>query len=54
MDKEGKIYVLEANLNPYLANGDIMAMAAQSSGISYKQLVEGIVRSALARGKVRV
>jgi len=53
-DKEGKIYVLEANLNPYLANEDIMAMAAQSSGISYEQLIENIVRSALVRGKVRV
>jgi D-alanine-D-alanine ligase len=53
MDKDGKIYVLEANLNPYLANEDIMAMAAQSSGISYQQLIEGIVRSALARAKIK-
>ena len=54
MDGDGKIYVLEANLNPYLAKEDIMAMAANCSGISYTQLVGEIVKSALARGKSRV
>jgi D-alanine-D-alanine ligase len=54
MDQDGKIYVLEANLNPYLADGDILAMSAQASGINYSQLIEGIVQSALARAKVKV
>ena len=54
MDQDGKIYVLEANLNPYLAKEDIMAMAARASGISYDKLVGEIVRSALARQKSRV
>ncbi len=54
MDNDGKLYVLEANLNPYLAREDIMSMAAQASGISYDELVDGIVKSALARQKVRV
>lgn len=54
MDKDGKIYVLEANLNSYLAREDIMAMSAQASGISYEKLIEGIVESALAREKTRV
>lgn len=54
MDKDGKIYVLEANLNPYLADGDILAMSAKSSGMNYSQLIEGIVLSALARAKAKV
>lgn len=54
MDKDGKIYILEANLNPYLAKEDIMAMAAKNSGLSYEQLVEGIVQSALARANAKV
>lgn len=54
MDKDGKIYILEANLNPYLADGDILAMSAKSSGMNYSQLIEGIVLSALARAKAKV
>lgn len=54
MDKDGKIYVLEANLNPYLAKEDIFSMAANSSGIAYDELVNNIVESALAREKSRV
>lgn len=54
MDKDGKLYVLEANLNPYLAKGDIMSMAAECSGMAYDSLVEEIVRSAMARYKVKV
>ena len=54
MDKEGKIYVLEANLNPYLAKEDIFSMAAKASGIGYEQVVNCIVDSALAREKARI
>lgn len=53
MDKDGKLFVLEANLNPYLAKGDIMSMAAECSGMSYESLIEEIVKSALARAKAR-
>ncbi len=54
MDKDGKIYVLEANLNPYLNKEDILSMSAGVDGISYPQLVEEIVSSALARGRAMV
>lgn len=53
MDKDGKIYVLEANLNPHLSSGCLVYMAAQNSGLSYEELMEKILRAALkrARGK---
>ena len=54
MDKDGKIYVLEANLNPYLNEEDILAMSASVDKISYPQLIEEIVRCAIARGRITV
>ncbi len=54
MDQSGKLYVLEANLNPYLAKGDIISMAGECFGLSYEDLVEAIVKSALARAKAKV
>lgn len=52
LDKENKIYVLEANLNPYLAKKSETAFAAQLSGLGYEQLIGKIVELALARAGI--
>ena len=52
LDKDNKIYVLEANLNPYLAKKSETAFAAQLSGLSYEQLLSKIVELALARAGI--
>jgi D-alanine-D-alanine ligase len=49
MDADGKFYVLEANLNPYLAKNSETNLAAQHSGITYQQLIAQIVELTLAR-----
>ncbi len=51
VDAKGKIYVLEANLNPYLGDGDHTALAAEVSGLSYRELIAHIVESAIARAR---
>lgn len=53
IDKDEKIYVLEANLNPYLAKDDFIDMSADALDISYKNLIATIVRTALLRAKKR-
>jgi D-alanine-D-alanine ligase len=45
----GKIYVIEANPNPWLDPAAEFAMAAKESGRSYKQLIGEIVELALHR-----
>lgn len=45
----GKIYVIEANPNPWLDPAAEFTMAAKESGRSYKQLIGEIVELALAR-----
>jgi D-alanine-D-alanine ligase len=52
MDKENKIYVLEANLNPYLEQRDELAVSAQASGLNYQQLINKIVEAALVRAGI--
>jgi len=47
---DGEIYVLEANPNPYLADGEDMAWAAEEGGYPYPDLLEAIVAMALERG----
>lgn len=47
MDKDGKLYVLEANLNPYLAKNAETAFAAKASGMTYEQLILKIVEFSL-------
>jgi D-alanine--D-alanine ligase len=49
LDKEGKVYILEANLNPYLEQNDEMAYAAEFSGLNHEQLIDKIVEAALTR-----
>jgi D-alanine--D-alanine ligase len=52
LDKEGKVYILEANLNPYLEQNDEMAYAAEFSGLNYMQLIDKIVEAALTRSEI--
>ena len=43
------IYVVEANPNPYLADGEDLAWAAEEAGYPYADLLEKIAEMALAR-----
>jgi D-alanine-D-alanine ligase len=47
LDGEGKLYVLEANPNPQLADGEDFAAAALHAGMSYRALVQKLVNLAL-------
>jgi D-alanine-D-alanine ligase len=46
---EGRIYVIEANPNPWLSSGAEFAMAARKSGRNYAELMQDIVDLALDR-----
>jgi len=46
---EGKIFVIEANPNPWLSSSAEFAMAAKESGRSYTDLIRDIVDLAMAR-----
>jgi D-alanine-D-alanine ligase len=46
---DGRVAVIEANPNPWLASKAEFAMAARKSGRNYTQLIEAIVDMALAR-----
>lgn len=52
IDKDNKVYVLEANLNPYLEQHDEMAIAAEASGLNHEQLIDKIVEAALIRSGI--
>ena len=43
MDKDGKVYVLEANPNPQIARGEDFAESAKRAGLSYEALLQRIV-----------
>jgi D-alanine-D-alanine ligase len=49
LNKDGKIYVIEANPNPWLASGAEFALAARDSGRNYPDLVGEITDLGLAR-----
>ncbi len=49
LDANGKVYVLEANPNPWLDPAAEFAMAAKESGRSYTQTIGEIVESAMRR-----
>ncbi len=51
MDGEGRVYVLEANPNPQLADGEDFAESAHASGVEYRQLIQRIVTLGLRRGR---
>jgi D-alanine-D-alanine ligase len=48
---DDEIYIVEANSNPYLADGEDLAWAAEEGGYPYPQLIEKIVEMAIQRGK---
>jgi hypothetical protein len=43
--------VVEANPNPYLADGEDLAWAAEEGGFPYLQFIEKIAEMALGRAK---
>ena len=47
--KSGRVYVIEANVNPCLARDDELAQSARKVGVSYEALIRMIVRQALSR-----
>jgi D-alanine-D-alanine ligase len=47
---DNEIYVVEANPNPYLSEGEDMAWAAEEGGYPYPELLEAIVEWAFKRG----
>lgn len=47
MRADGSVFLLEANCNPNLSNGEDFAAAAASAGISYGSLLERLVRLGL-------
>ncbi len=49
LDNEGRAYFLEANANPDLARYEELANAAESSGLSYLQLIQMVLRLGLSR-----
>jgi D-alanine-D-alanine ligase len=49
MDDEGKVFALEANPNPEIADGQEMAEAAKSSNIEYPALLQRILALAHRR-----
>ncbi len=49
LKKNGDVYVIEANPNPWLSSGQEFAMAAKKSGLSYTELIAEIVDMALIR-----
>jgi len=49
MNREGKVYFLEANPNPQLAYGEDFAESAEKGGISYEKLLDRILKLALSR-----
>jgi D-alanine-D-alanine ligase len=48
---DDEIYIVEANPNPYLADGEDLAWAAEEGGQPYPQLIERIAELAAARGR---
>jgi D-alanine-D-alanine ligase len=47
-----EIYIVEANPNPYLADGEDLAWAAEEGGEEYPQLIRKVAEMAAARKKV--
>ena len=48
---DDEVYIVEANPNPYLADGEDLAWAAEEAGFLYPQFIEKIAEMALSRGK---
>lgn len=48
---DDEVYIVEANPNPYLADGEDLAWAAEEAGFLYPQFIEKIAEMALSRSK---
>jgi D-alanine-D-alanine ligase len=48
---DDEIYIVEANPNPYLADGEDLAWAAEEGGEPYPQLIEQIAELAASRAR---
>jgi D-alanine-D-alanine ligase len=51
LDESGKLYFLEANPNPDIAEGDEFASAAAAAGIGYPALLQKIVSLGIRRAE---
>ena len=51
LNKEGEVYVIEANPNPWLASAAEFTMAAKKAGYSYTDMIDKIVGLALPRSE---
>lgn len=49
VDAEGGVWVLECNTSPGMTETSLLPMAASAQGMTFQELVERIVRAALAR-----
>jgi D-alanine-D-alanine ligase len=49
LNKEGEVYVIEANPNPWLASAAEFTMAAKKAGYTYTDMIEKIVELARSR-----
>jgi len=47
LDGAGRVWVIEANPNPQIANGEDFARAADMADISYPQLIQRILTAGL-------
>jgi D-alanine-D-alanine ligase len=47
MKENGELYVIEANANPQLAQGEDFAASAQRAGVPYTKLIERIINLGL-------
>jgi D-alanine-D-alanine ligase len=50
LDRDGRIYILEANPNPAIAGNDESAAAASKAGLSYTDLIQRILNLGLKAG----
>jgi D-alanine-D-alanine ligase len=48
---DDEVYIVEANPNPYLADGEDLAWAAEEAGFPYPQFIEKIAEMAVARAR---
>jgi D-alanine-D-alanine ligase len=48
---DDEIYIVEANPNPYLADGEDLAWAAEEGGFPYPQFIQKIAEMAMTRAK---
>jgi D-alanine-D-alanine ligase len=44
---DGKVYFIEANPNPILANDEDFALSAEKAGLAYPQLIDRIARQGI-------